>query len=50
MPNGLEIFRDHFKDYTDSYAIIGGTACMKFFELAGEDFKITIRHAVASKQ
>ncbi|MCR5169649.1 MAG: hypothetical protein K6C33_04195 [Desulfovibrio sp.] len=41
MPSGLEIFRDHFKDYTDSCAIIGGTACMKFFELAGEDFRRT---------
>ena len=26
MPSGLEIFRDHFKDYTDSCAIIGGIA------------------------
>jgi hypothetical protein len=41
MPNGLEIFRDHFADCTDSYAIIGGTACMKLFELAGEDFRRT---------
>ena len=27
MVRGLEIFRQHFKDFTDNYIIIGGTAC-----------------------
>lgn len=27
MVRGLEIFRKHFKDFTDNYIIIGGTAC-----------------------
>lgn len=27
MVRGLEIFRQHFKEYADNYIIIGGTAC-----------------------
>jgi hypothetical protein len=27
MVRGLEIFKEHFKEYTDNYVIIGGTAC-----------------------
>ncbi|WP_339838101.1 hypothetical protein [uncultured Flavobacterium sp.] len=27
MVRGLEIFRQHFKDFADNYIIIGGTAC-----------------------
>lgn len=27
MVLGLDSFRDRFKDYTDYYTIIGGTAC-----------------------
>jgi hypothetical protein len=27
MVRGLEIFRQHFKNFTDNYIIIGGTAC-----------------------
>jgi len=27
MVRGLEIFRQHFKDFTNNYIIIGGTAC-----------------------
>lgn len=27
MVRGLEIFREHFKEFTDNYIIIGGTAC-----------------------
>jgi len=27
MVRGLEIFRQHFKDFTENYVIIGGTAC-----------------------
>ena len=28
---GLETFRNHFKDYNDSYVILGGTACNEWF-------------------
>lgn len=27
MVRGLDIFRQHFKDYIGNYVIIGGTAC-----------------------
>lgn len=27
MVRGLDIFREHFKDYAENYVIIGGTAC-----------------------
>jgi hypothetical protein len=27
MVRGLDLFRDYFKDYTDKYILIGGTAC-----------------------
>ena len=28
---GLETFRNHFKNYNDSYVILGGTACNEWF-------------------
>jgi len=36
MVNGLEIFREHFKSFSDNYVIIGGTACDVL--LSGEGF------------
>lgn len=27
MVEGLDVFQDHFKDYTDHYILIGGSAC-----------------------
>lgn len=27
MVRGIDIFRQYFRDYTDNYVIIGGTAC-----------------------
>jgi len=27
MVKGLDLFRDHFRDFTDRYVLIGGTAC-----------------------
>ena len=27
MVRGLDIFREHFKDFEQNYVIIGGTAC-----------------------
>uniref|UniRef100_UPI004048A140 hypothetical protein n=1 Tax=Flavobacterium sp. TaxID=239 RepID=UPI004048A140 len=35
MVIGLEVFSEHFKDYNDSYIIIGGTACDIIIEEAG---------------
>ena len=38
---GLETFRDHFKNYNDSYVILGGTACREWFFEADLDFRLT---------
>jgi hypothetical protein len=35
MVRGLKIFSEYFKDYTDNYVIIGGTACDIIIEEAG---------------
>lgn len=32
MVKGLDIFREYFKDYTNQYVLIGGTACTVSFE------------------
>ena len=41
MVKGLEIFRDHFADYSDSYVLIGGTACDLAFAVVGQEFRAT---------
>lgn len=41
MVKGLEAFRAHFKDYTDSFVIIGGTACSLLLETAGLEYRVT---------
>lgn len=38
---GLEKFSEHFKDYTDSYIVIGGAACDDYFEREGISFRGT---------
>src|SRR5690606_37559296 len=35
MVRGLNIFRQHFKDYTGNYVIIGGTACDIIIDTVG---------------
>jgi hypothetical protein len=35
MVRGIKIFSEYFKDYTDNYVIIGGTACDIIIEEAG---------------
>ena len=35
MVRGLDIFKKYFKDYSDSYVIIGGTACDLIINEAG---------------
>jgi len=41
MVRGLDLFRDYFKDYTDKYILIGGTACDLAMENMGLDFRAT---------
>jgi hypothetical protein len=41
MVKGFELFQEHFKDHTDSFVIIGGTACSLLLEAAGADFRVT---------
>lgn len=41
MVNGVEIFRTFFKDFTDNYILIGGTACDEHFSEAGLLFRAT---------
>ena len=35
MVIGIDVFREFFKDFSDSYLIIGGTACDIIIEEAG---------------
>lgn len=42
MVRGLDVFRDWFRDYSDRYIIIGGTAADAAMAEAGEDFRATI--------
>ncbi len=41
MVRGLELFRDHFGEFTDQYVLIGGSACDLALEEAGLDFRAT---------
>jgi len=41
MVRGLEIFREHFRDYAGQYMLIGGTACSVLLEEGGFEFRIT---------
>lgn len=41
MAAGIERFRDHFKEYSDQYIVIGGMACDLLLTDAGLDFRLT---------
>ena len=41
LKNNLNSFREQFKDYSEYYTIIGGTACMILMDEAGLDFRAT---------
>ena len=41
LKNNLVSFREMFKDYTNYYTVIGGTACMILMEEAGQNFRAT---------
>jgi hypothetical protein len=39
--NGLDTFKQHFKDDSESYIVIGGAACEEHFESMGMTFRAT---------
>jgi hypothetical protein len=41
MVRGLEIFKEYFKDYSENYIIIGGTACDVIIDNAGFEARAT---------
>jgi len=41
MVRGLDLFRDHFKEFTGCYILIGGAACDLVMEDAGLEFRAT---------
>ena len=41
MVRGLEKFKSHFKQYSDRYILIGGTACYLAMEQVGQEFRRT---------
>lgn len=41
MVKGLDVFRDAFREFTDQYVLIGGTAASLTMEGAGLDFRAT---------
>lgn len=41
MVKGLDVFRDYFKGFEDSYVLIGGVACDLLMEEAGLEFRAT---------
>lgn len=41
LRNNLFSFRDTFRNYTDCYTVIGGTACFILMEDAGLNFRST---------
>jgi len=38
---GLDVFREHFRDYADCYVVIGGVACDGWFGDQGLEFRAT---------
>ncbi len=41
MVTGLDVFRAHFRDYSDRYLLIGGAACDLLMSAAGAAFRAT---------
>ena len=41
MVGGLDRFRDHFRDHTHQYALIGGSACDLLMEQVALPFRAT---------
>lgn len=43
MVRGLDLFREHFRDFADRYVLIGGTACDLIMNEAGLQFRATTK-------
>ena len=41
MVKGLDVFREHFRDYSGQYVLIGGAACDLAMDEAGIEFRVT---------
>jgi len=41
MVKGIDLFREHFKNFKDRYVLIGGTACFLVLDKAGLEFRAT---------
>ena len=41
MLRGLDLFKEHFAEFSDRYVLIGGTACALAMKEAGLDFRAT---------
>lgn len=41
MVKGLDVFREHFRDFADRYLLIGGTACDLLMSAVGVEFRAT---------
>ena len=41
MVKGLDVFREHFRQYSNQYVLIGGTACDLAMDDAGVSFRAT---------
>ena len=41
MVKGLDLFREHFADYSDSYVLIGGAACNMHEDIADQEPRAT---------
>jgi hypothetical protein len=41
MVKGLDVFREHFREFADRYVLIGGAACDLIMDDAGLDFRAT---------
>lgn len=41
MVKGLDVFREHFREYSGQYVLIGGAACDLAMDEAGVPFRVT---------
>jgi hypothetical protein len=41
MVVGMNLFAEHFKSHTEQYILIGGSACDRYFEQKGIDYRVT---------
>ena len=41
MVRGLQLFKDHFRDFQECFVVIGGTACDRLFAERSIPFRVT---------